>query len=271
MRLLIIGCGKMGQAIAVGLLKQAIIVPDNLAMLDPWVSESQLQAAGIGGNFRLYADYSAIGDDANPDIILLAVKPQIMASALQSLPLHFASALLISIAAGTAVASIAARFGEAARIVRAMPNTPACIGKGMTVFYSNSNCTDVDKQRARQLFAALGEVAEVDVEEKLHAVTAISGSGPAYVFYLIESLLAAAETLDLESQLGRQAVLQTVLGAAALAAQSEGDIATLRHNVTSPGGTTEAALSVLADAQQGLAPLILKTTQQAAKRSRELA
>ena len=178
--------------------------------------------------------------------------------------------VFLSIAAGKPLRYFAAALGADAAVVRAMPNTPAAIGRGMTVLCANDRAGREDRAVCGALMAAVGEVAWIDDEALMDAVTAVSGSGPAYVFYLIECLAEAAVVAGLPAALAARLARQTVLGAAELARQSDAAPATLRENVASPGGTTEAALKVLMGAA-GLQPLLTHAVAVAAQRSRELA
>jgi pyrroline-5-carboxylate reductase len=178
--------------------------------------------------------------------------------------------VFLSIAAGKTIAQIAAGLGASAAVVRAMPNTPAAIGQGMTALVANAAVSEAQRALCGELMAAVGAVAWLDDERHMDAVTAISGSGPAYVFLLIECFEQAALELGLDAALAKQLALTTVAGAGAYAAATGESAAELRRRVTSPNGTTQAALSVLM-AQPGMRELLVRAARAAAERSRELA
>lgn len=204
------------------------------------------------------------------DVILCAVKPQDMDAVLEELQGHVnADQLLISVAAGTNCERINAALGANQAIVRTMPNTPALIGMGITGMYANQFCTDEHRWIAEEIFSAVGEFVWVEQESQIDAVTAISGSGPAYFYYLIEALRDSATKMGLDPETAGRLVLKTAVGAAALATRSELDIKHLREQVTSKGGTTEAALKILRE--RGFKELVDEAVIRAQARSRELA
>jgi pyrroline-5-carboxylate reductase len=204
-----------------------------------------------------------------PDVVLLAVKPNQLASALAELAPMERGSVFLSIAAGKTLAQLEAGLGAGAAVVRAMPNTPAAIGQGISALVANSAVTPRQRSLCEELLAAVGATAWLDDEGDMDAVTAVSGSGPAYVFLLIECLERAGVEAGLAPELARRLALATVAGAGAYAAASTEPAAELRRRVTSPGGTTQAALEVLG-AERGLADLISRAVRAAAKRSREL-
>ena len=193
------------------------------------------------------------------------VKPQMMGDALPALQ-SLTDTLFVSIAAGTPIAAFEAAFGSDARIVRAMPNTPAAVGKGITALVGNSAATPADLDLAGQFLSAVGEVVRLDDEDRMDAVTGLSGSGPAYVFHMIEALAAAGVAQGLDPELAARLARATVAGAGALAMTGE-DPAQLRINVTSPNGTTQAGLEVL---MAELPDLMARTVKAATDRSKEL-
>jgi pyrroline-5-carboxylate reductase len=204
------------------------------------------------------------------DVILCAVKPQDMDTLLQELKGHVrADQLLISVAAGTNCKQINTALGEQQAIVRTMPNTPALIGMGITGMYANQYCTDQQRWIAEEIFSAVGEFIWVEQESQIDAVTAVSGSGPAYFYYLIEALRDSAMNMGIEPETANRLVLKTAVGAAALAMRSELDIQDLREQVTSAGGTTEAALNTLR--KGAFKELMDAAVHSAEQRSRELA
>ncbi len=206
-----------------------------------------------------------------PDAVVFAVKPQEMDKVAPAYRRFAESgAVVLSIAAGRTMASFAPHLGVDAALVRAMPNTPAAVGRGITVACPSASVSTAQRDLCDGLLAAVGSVAWVDDEALMDAVTAVSGSGPAYVFLLVESLAEAGVAAGLPADLAVQLARETVAGAGELVRQSDDPAATLRQNVTSPGGTTEAALKVLM-AQGGMAPLLQAAVRAATDRSRELA
>ena len=204
------------------------------------------------------------------DIVTLAVKPQIMGTVCQGLKEFLPAGFpVLSIAAGKSTAFFQEQFSKDTPVIRAMPNTPAAIGKGITALYATDNVTDDQKAMADALMGAAGKTLWLNDESQMDAVTAVSGSGPAYVFYLMEALTLAAEKTGLSIEQSRQLARQTIIGAAALAEQESGLPASiLRENVTSPGGTTEAALKILMDGK--FQEIMDKAIAAATARSKEL-
>jgi len=259
--LVLLGCGKMGSAMLEGWLKRGLPAR-SVWVMDPHPSD-WLQAQGVNLNAELPAD---------PAIVLVAVKPQMMAEALPVLqPLGNGTTLFLSVAAGVIIASYEATLGADTPIIRAMPNTPAAVGQGITAIVGNTPASETQLAQAEELLSAVGEVVRLETEAQMDAVTGVSGSGPAYVFHMIECLAAAGEAQGLAPELALQLAKATVAGAGALAMQAAQDPAQLRRNVTSPNGTTQAGLAVLMDEQAGLPPLVKATVAAAADRSRELA
>jgi pyrroline-5-carboxylate reductase len=260
--LLLMGCGNMGVALAEGWLAQGLS-PEHLHIVEPTPSD-RTQALG--------ATISAeVPTHIKPRAILLAVKPQLMDAVLPALaPVMRDDVLLLSIAAGTSLAHLARAFDSKGQIIRAMPNTPAAIGAGISAVFAPATVGDTDRTLAEGLLSAAGKVVWLETEDQMAAVTALSGSGPAYVFYLVECLTRAAESLGLKPELAQALALETILGSAKLATQSGEDPAVLRRQVTSPNGTTQAGLDVLMS-ENGLGKLIHHTLDAAAKRARELA
>ena len=204
-----------------------------------------------------------------PQAVVFAVKPQALADMVQDYKVY-ADALIISIAAGKPISFFEKHLGASAKIIRGMPNTPAAIGKGITVFCANKNVTAAEKEQAAKLLGAVGEVLWVEKESLLNPVTALSGNGPAYVFLLIETLTKAGIHIGLEAPMAEKLARQTVIGSAALAEIDAAPASELRKNVTSSGGTTEAALEVLM-AEPGLQELFDRALIAATKRAEELA
>lgn len=262
--LVLLGCGKMGSALLDGWLNEGL-APECFTILDPNPSDwlQGLARDGLHLNSDLPAD---------PAAAIFAVKPQMMEAALpRLLPLAKSEAALVSIAAGTPIARFEAVFGAGAPIVRAMPNTPASIGRGVTALVGNAAAQGAPLDLAEALMAAVGETVRLTSESQMDAVTAVSGSGPAYIFLMVEALAAAGEAEGLEPELAMRLARATVSGAGAMALASSEPPARLRQNVTSPGGTTAAALAVLMREQGGLSDLMRAAVAAAAQRSRELA
>ena len=258
--LVLLGCGKMGSAMLNGWLRSGLPAK-SVWVIDPhpsvWLKE---QGVHIGGDLP-----------DNPAIAIIAVKPQMMADALPDVKvLGNGHTLVISIAAGTPIATFEAMLGEKTPIVRAMPNTPAAVGRGITALIGNTNVTPDDMDLADGLLLSIGQTVRLDNEGQMDAVTAVSGSGPAYVFHLIEALAAAGEAEGLPADLAMQLAKATVGGAGELAEDVDETPTQLRINVTSPNGTTQAALEVLMDAETGFPPLLRRAVSAAANRSREL-
>jgi pyrroline-5-carboxylate reductase len=260
--LVLLGCGRMGQALLDFWLAGGLR-PGVVTVLDPAPSPRLAELAAQG--LRLNAD-----PPTSPAACLLAVKPQQMADALPRVaPLAGGATLFVSVAAGTTLATLEGALGAATPVVRAMPNTPAAIGRGITALVGNARADGVAMALAETLMAAAGQTVRLAAEEQMDAVTALSGSGPGYVFLLIEALADAGAAEGLAPDLAMRLAIATVAGAGALAEASAEPPAALRAAVTSPGGTTEAGLAVLR-ADGGLPDLMRRAVAAAAARSREL-
>jgi pyrroline-5-carboxylate reductase len=258
--LVLLGCGKMGSAMLAGWLDGGLPA-SSVWVLDPYPSD-WLKGTGVAINAGL---------PENPAIVLIAVKPQMMGDALPGLKaLGNGDTLFISVAAGISCASYEAMLGERTPIVRAMPNTPAAIGRGITALIGNSQSGAQHMDMAEALLSAIGQTVRLQAEEQMDAVTGVSGSGPAYVFHLIETLAAAGEAQGLPADLAMQLAKATVAGAGALAEAADESPEQLRKNVTSPNGTTQAALEVLMDKETGFPDLLTRAVAAAANRSKEL-
>lgn len=260
----LIGCGKMGGAMLRGWLANPDLQAD-FVIIEPFAAPLEWTAAH--DNVRIYDSCAAAQASASPStMIVLAVKPQMMEEAIANFGgLVDANTAFLSIAAGITVDWLRARIGDEAGIIRSMPNTPAAIGQGVTALYGGS----VDPAMialARQLLMATGMVVDVDDEALMDAVTAVSGSGPAYVFLLAEAMTAAGIEAGLPAGLAKQLAEATVTGAGALIAASDEPPAQLRVNVTSKGGTTAAALAVLM-AEDGMPDLLRRAIAAAKDRS----
>lgn len=261
---LLAGAGKMGGALLEGWLARGLD-PSHVAVRDP---APPPEIAKLLAEHRIARDPDP--KTFSPDAIVLALKPQIAAAAVPQLASFVKpKTVVVSIMAGRTIASLEKAFPSAA-IVRGMPNTPASIGRGITVAVANKRVDAAKKTLANDLLAAVGAVEWVENEKLIDAVTAVSGSGPAYVFLLAESLAKAGVAAGLPTELAMKLARETVAGAGELLHRSQLDAATLRENVTSPGGTTAAALEILMG-KEGLDPLLAKAIAAAAKRSRDLA
>ena len=264
--LMLVGVGKMGFALLEGWLK-AGLAPSATTLIDPHPADGVVALCEHKG-IRLNPPFGA---RAELDVLVLAIKPQMLDDIAELAAQIGPNTLVISILAGKTIADVAARFPHAKALVRAMPNTPAAVGRGITGFYGNDAVTADQKALAETLLAATGRVVALTQEREVDAVTAVSGSGPAYVFLLAECLAAAGVALGLESHVAEQLARATVEGAGELLYQSPSiSPAQLRINVTSPGGTTAAALDVLMGAQ-GLQPLLTKAVEAAHLRALTLA
>ncbi|GAA6154996.1 pyrroline-5-carboxylate reductase [Pyruvatibacter sp. HU-CL02332] len=262
--LVLAGAGKMGGAMLRGWL-DAGAAAAQIAVVDPQPAPDMLALAAEQG-FSIHPDASELNDVA---IVVLAVKPQILDAAATTLaPVMASKPLVVSIAAGKSVADIIQALGDSP-VVRSMPNTPASVGRGITAAYAGSDVSNEQRDLATALLKAVGDVVWLDDEDLMDAVTAVSGSGPAYVFWLAECMAAAGRELGLPDDLADALARATVSGAGELMHQAAEPASTLRENVTSPGGTTAAALAVLM-ADDGLKPLMAKALTAARDRAREL-
>ena len=257
----------MGTALLGGWLERGLNASD-ITVVDP--IEQTVKAVAEGFGVIAVTDVSAIDENFAPMAIVLAVKPQAMDDAAQAYKGFAEGAVFLSIAAGKTIAYFESILGAQAAIVRAMPNTPAAIGRGITVACANDIIDDAGRVLCDGLLGAVGDVAWIDDEGLMDAVTAVSGSGPAYVFLLIEALAAAGADAGLAPDLAMRMAQTTVRGAGELAHRSEDSPRQLRINVTSPGGTTAAALEVLM-AEDGLGRLMRRAVDAATRRSKALA
>lgn len=261
-----IGAGNMASAIIGGML-------DNGFQADRvWASspdDDQLQALHSRFGVRVTADNHHCAQQA--DILILAVKPQIMAGVCRDLApvVRNSRPLIVSIAAGLESGTLEQWLGGNLPLVRVMPNTPSLVGRGAAGLFANAAVSSDQKTRVTTIFQSLGKALWLDSEEQLHAVTALSGSGPAYFFLMLEALEAAASELGLAPETARELAIQTMAGAAEMAARSEEDPAQLKRNVMSPGGTTEKAIQAFENG--GLRTLVNNACEAAFRRSQELA
>ncbi len=263
MKITFLGGGNMAIALVGGLIQRGF-APHDLSVIEilPEARER------LSEQFAINIYDAATADALQCDVLVLAVKPQQMRTALASLPAGDSKPLIVSIAAGLLVDDLARWMGGYRRIVRAMPNTPALIGAGMTGLYADPAATTEDKNRAEAILGAVGETVWVNSEDLIDSVTAISGSGPAYVFLFLEAMQEAARELGLNAETARTLAIQTVIGSAQLAEQSSDPVDVLRQRVTSKGGTTEAALKK--KAELGVKAGLIAGMHAAAERSREL-
>ncbi len=254
--LVLLGCGKMGGAMLAGWLDGGLPA-SSVTALDPNPSD-WLKSTGVHLNADLPAD---------PAVALIAVKPQMMGAALPALQALGGDTIFLSVAAGTSIAAFEAAFGSEAVIIRAMPNTPAAVGKGIAALVGNSNAREAHMALAEDLLGAVGQTVRLDTEAQMDAVTGVSGSGPAYVFHMIEAMAEAGKAQGLSPDLAMKLAKATVAGAGALAESADETPAQLRVNVTSPNGTTQAGLEVL---MAEMPDMIARTVAAATDRSREL-
>jgi pyrroline-5-carboxylate reductase len=264
--LVLVGAGKMGGAMLEGWLRSGAD-PARIAIIDP-APPPEIGKLIQDSKLRFNAEP---GDVRDCEIVVIAVKPQSADEALSRIAaLKSARPLVLSVVAGKRIGYFEKYFGADAAVVRSMPNTPAAVGRGITAMAANRNVTAQQKVLAEALLSAVGEVVTVSDEMLLDAVTAVSGSGPAYVFYLTECMTEAGKKLGLSEELATELARATVAGAGELMMRSGLPASTLRQNVTSPKGTTYAALKVLMR-ENGMMALFEEALREAARRSRELA
>ena len=265
--LFLVGCGKMGSAMLEGWLEMGMS-PEHIHIIEPSaLITEELRDRGLGAVTAL----SDLPADLNPGIVLFAVKPQSMDQAVSAfVEYHLPNTTFLSIAAGKTISYFENILGAETAIVRSMPNTPAAVRHGITVATPSGNVTESQRKICSTLLEAVGEVAWVDDEELIDAVTALSGGGPAYVFLLTECLVQAGIDAGLPAELSSQLARVTVSGAGELMRQSDETPSTLRENVTSPGGTTAEALKILM-ANDAWQSLMTRAISAATARSKELA
>jgi len=231
-----LGAGNIAQAIMGGMLNNGmdakrIWACDPSPVCMDWVKEQGIHAAT--------SNDEAV---AAASVVILCVKPDVLIDVLANINVDVSGKLLVSVAAGITTTLMSDNLPDKVQIVRCMPNTPALVKAGMTALFATPSVSDEHRLIAEDILSAVGKVVWVSAEEDLNAVTAVSGSGPAYFFLMMESMIAAAVDLGLPEELSRQLVIQTALGSASIVAQGSDDPGTLRQNVTSPGGTTQAAI-----------------------------
>jgi pyrroline-5-carboxylate reductase len=263
--LLLLGCGKMGGAMLEGWLA-AGLRPDHITVLEPHPSPRLQALAGDG--LRLNPPAAEL---AAAEVVLLAIKPQTLDEAAATLDAVCGrETLLVSVVAGKTIANLVARAPRVGAVVRTIPNTPSAVGRGITACFPSPAVSEAQRAMAGRLLSAIGRVEWLDREELIDAATAVSGSGPAYAFLLAECMAAAGAALGLPADVAARLARATVEGAGELMYQDAAtDPATLRRNVTSPAGTTAAALAVLM-AEDGLQPLVTRAVAAACRRAGEL-
>lgn len=263
LRITFVGGGNMAAALVGGLIARGASAA-SIAAIDP----SEAARAALRDRYRIAVHASAASAPLDADVLVLAVKPQYMRDAVAAIAPRLSDPLVLSVAAGVRATDLSRWLGGHARIVRTMPNTPALVGLGATGLAALPGCGDADRRMAEAILGAVGETVWVDDEARLDAVTALSGSGPAYVFRFIEAMIEGGVRLGLDAEQARRLALQTVLGAATLASRSDESPAVLRERVTSRGGTTAAALAVMAE--RDLPGLVADAMAAAHRRSEEL-
>ena len=265
--LILVGCGKMGGALLTGWLERRFA--DQIVVVEPDGAAVQ-EFRGKPG-VHLTAALENVTDRVRPDAVIFAVKPQVMSDVLPAYQRYTGpgAPVFLSIAAGTPIALFEGVLGRDAAVVRAMPNTPAAVGRGIAALTANRHVDPAQMALCQTICEAVGEVIWLGNEAGMDAVTAVSGSGPAYVFHLVEALAAAGQREGLPVDMAMRLARATVSGAGELLHRSPEAADALRRNVTSPGGTTAAALDVLM-ADDGLVALMRRAVAAAAARSREL-
>jgi len=263
MKISFIGGGNMATAFIGGLLRQGFTAGD-MHVVEPFEAGRDKLVREFGVAVSAAPDAKLAGSD----VIVLAVKPQQMREAASALAPHLAGQVVLSIAAGIRIVDLSRWLAGYARVVRSMPNTPALIGAGITAIYAGGAVDAAGREAAERVLGAVGRAVWVDSEELLNPVTAVSGSGPAYVFYFLEAMQEAGRELGLPDATTRELALETFIGAARLAAQSPETFATLRERVTSKGGTTAAALQVMND--HGMKHAFIDALKAASARGKEL-
>ena len=267
-KLLLVGCGKMGGALVRGWIKSGVSIAD-ITIVEPDAKMADLLFSDL--KIKPASSFNDLGNEYAPDYVFLAVKPQNAAEALAPFAiLANDKTTFVSILAGKTIGALEAILGKNTNIVRAMPNTPAAIGRGITVATANNTTSKTAINEIGNLLKAVGDVAWIDDEKLMDAVTALSGSGPAYIFLLAETMAHAGVMAGLPVELADKLARATVSGAGELMHRSTETPQMLRENVTSPGGTTAAALEVLMGTD-GMKELMVRAIDLATKRSKELA
>lgn len=263
MKITFLGGGNMANAIIGGLRQRGFTAAD-IQVVEPVAANREQLGRAFGVRCAAAIDATAL----DCDVLVLAVKPQQLREAVAPLLGKLNRQLVISIAAGVRLADLGRWLGNYTRLVRVMPNTPALIGAGISGLWAGARVDDAGRAAAEKILGAVGSTVWIASETQMDAITALSGSGPAYVFHFIEALREAGAELGLPAGAANQLAIETMLGAAKLAAQSQDDVSTLRQRVTSKGGTTEAALASMT--QDHFKEIVVRAAKSASDRSREL-
>ncbi|MEL6920046.1 MAG: pyrroline-5-carboxylate reductase [Pseudomonadota bacterium] len=268
-QIILVGCGNMGFAMLKGWIDRGAVDPDAVWVVEP---SDALRVRAQGQKVRAVATALELPEDLSARVLLFAVKPQIMGSVLPDYADLVArtNPAIVSIAAGIAIDRFTQTYGDERAVIRVMPNTPSAIGQGMMVMCANAQASQAQTDFVHLLLEASGRVATIDDEALMDAVTGVSGSGPAYLFFMIETLRDAGVAAGLPEATAHTLAMQTIVGAANYAAAATDDVAQLRKQVTSPNGTTAAALAVLMNPETGMKPLIRKAVLASRDRSAEL-
>ncbi len=267
-RLMLVGCGKMGTALLRGWIAGGA-TPDNVIVVEPLKDARAALADDRRGLFVERPEN--VPETFRPDVVILAVKPQLMGAVVPAYARYSnTGAVFLSIAAGTTIGFLEKALSATAPVIRSMPNTPAAVGRGVTAAMCNAKVRPPHRVLCEQLLRSVGDVVWITNEADIDAVTAVSGSGPAYVFHLVEAMTTAGIAEGLSPEVAGRLARATVAGAGELLHQSPESASTLRHNVTSRRGTTAAALEVLMADNNGLSALVKRAVAAAARRSREL-
>ncbi|MBS4209677.1 pyrroline-5-carboxylate reductase [Bacillus sp. FJAT-50079] len=265
MKISFIGAGSMAEAMITGLIERDICQCDQIYATN---GGNKIKLAELENRYRIHTSYDLKEIVSGADIIIFAVKPKDADAALRNIqPFIEKQALFVSVLAGISLAFIEERIGTDHAIVRAMPNTSASVGKSATAVTCNRNVSSAQEQLTLDIFSSIGMTAIVE-ENQLDAITGLSGSGPAYIYYLVEAMEQSAVELGLDADIAKRLIIQTLSGAADMLLTSGKEAATLRAEVTSPGGTTEAGLSVLQ--QNGVKEALMECVKTAAKQSAKL-
>jgi pyrroline-5-carboxylate reductase len=265
-KILLVGCGKMGGALLSGWLDDCMLSM-NIQVIEP---SQALQSVFSEKDIIFHNSIGDLDNNFKPTFVVFAIKPQIMDTVIPDYERFAGKSTFISIAAGKTINYFETKLGQKAAIIRTMPNTPAAIKRGISVACGNSWVTPKAKKNCLILLTAVGSASWLEDENKIDAVTAVSGSGPAYVFLLAEAMIQAGIESGLDQNLASQLAIETISGAGEMLIKSTEDAQTLRKNVTSPGGTTEAALSILIG-KNGMQNIMSRAISMAVKRSKELA
>jgi pyrroline-5-carboxylate reductase len=267
--ILLIGGGKMGEAMLAGWISSGEFNVDNILVVEPF--EQQREHIASTYDVRVVENAKSMDFGFVPDVAVLAVKPQMMGETIKDyVDEGWKKVCWLSVAAGLKIAFFKGILGSDAPVIRGMPNLPATIGEGMTALVPSAEVDDFQKEVSRALIEANGKLVWIDDEAQMDAVTAVSGSGPAYVFHFIEAFTEAAKSLGLEEGLAQTLAEQTITGSVSLFKKGKSSATTLRENVTSPNGTTAAGLEPLMREGSGQTELLKKAMEAAKARSEEL-